>query len=338
MTTETKQPGPPHPVGDVDEDGLVRAILADPWDDVARSVYADWLEEQGAPQQAELLRLAPGDKGAREIVEALSGPVLASVPEKDKASLHEVDGILVVTMVLRGFATKRFGRDGPDWLRRHHIARLRIVGQTKDWRRVGNAPVMGHLRGLGLYFPQFDDEGIEQLAGSEGLASLASFGLIGASLTPSRFAALARSPHLAGLCHLELNSVVLNPQSVGALAEGPMAPSLRHLAATVESVDDAGVAVLAQSPGLANLVTLNLMSFSLRLPAVQALAGSPYLTRLRNLDLTGNLIGEEGVLALARSPLAGRLRRLCLSRHDNWPEALKALRAAMRPDAHLNQR
>jgi uncharacterized protein (TIGR02996 family) len=53
-------------VGASDEDGLVRAILADPSDGLARDVYADWLEEHGAVQQAELLRLPPARRsGAR---------------------------------------------------------------------------------------------------------------------------------------------------------------------------------------------------------------------------------------------------------------------------------
>src|SRR6185369_12536161 len=36
-------------VGQGDEDALVRAILANPWDTLARSAYADWFEEQGKP-------------------------------------------------------------------------------------------------------------------------------------------------------------------------------------------------------------------------------------------------------------------------------------------------
>jgi len=39
-----------------DEDALVRAILADPRDDLTRDVYADWLEEHGRPLHASLVR------------------------------------------------------------------------------------------------------------------------------------------------------------------------------------------------------------------------------------------------------------------------------------------
>jgi uncharacterized protein (TIGR02996 family) len=327
---------PGQAVGDADEDGLVRAILADPWDGLARFAYADWLEENDSPLHAELMRLPPGDGGTRKILDALAGPILGSLPGGDKATLAQEHGLLVVfRMQLRAFLSKRFQQEGPAWLRRHHVARIVLIGATKDWRRVGDAPVMRHLRGLTLHFVRFTEEGAGQLAGSAGLANLASFGLRDLPLTPSEFRALACSPNLARLCHLDLSSVPLRAEWLQALADAAMAPSLRHLAAVVASIDDAGAVVLAQSAGLANLTTLDLTGNRLRAPGVQALACSPHLTRLRNLDLRGNLIGEDGVGALANSPLVGRLRRLRLYKSDGWAEAYKAVEAALAPGAQL---
>src|SRR5581483_4085694 len=40
-----------------DRDALYRAILANPDDDTARLVYADWLDENGRPEEAELIRV-----------------------------------------------------------------------------------------------------------------------------------------------------------------------------------------------------------------------------------------------------------------------------------------
>jgi uncharacterized protein (TIGR02996 family) len=40
-----------------DEDAFLAAIRANPADDTARLVYADWLDERGGPEQAEYLRL-----------------------------------------------------------------------------------------------------------------------------------------------------------------------------------------------------------------------------------------------------------------------------------------
>src|SRR5262245_55373335 len=40
-----------------DHDALYRAILANPDDDTPRLVYADWLQENGRPEEAELIRV-----------------------------------------------------------------------------------------------------------------------------------------------------------------------------------------------------------------------------------------------------------------------------------------
>jgi len=40
-----------------DRDALYRAILANPADDTPRLAYADWLEENGRPEEAEFLRI-----------------------------------------------------------------------------------------------------------------------------------------------------------------------------------------------------------------------------------------------------------------------------------------
>lgn len=42
--------------GMTERDALLRAILVDPADDVARLVYADWLEEHGEPLRAAFIR------------------------------------------------------------------------------------------------------------------------------------------------------------------------------------------------------------------------------------------------------------------------------------------
>ena len=39
-------------------DALLAAVLANPADDLPRLVYADWLEENGEPERAELIRHA----------------------------------------------------------------------------------------------------------------------------------------------------------------------------------------------------------------------------------------------------------------------------------------
>jgi uncharacterized protein (TIGR02996 family) len=72
----------------MNEDGFLRAILADPADDAALLVYADWLEEQGDPtavSKAEFLRLtvdlagAPTGTGSTKVRRKRLGELAASL-------------------------------------------------------------------------------------------------------------------------------------------------------------------------------------------------------------------------------------------------------------------
>jgi uncharacterized protein (TIGR02996 family) len=322
-------------IGQADEDGLVRAILADPWDELARNAYADRLEEQGKPRHAELMRLPPGNRRGKileDLAPSILGPVSAG---DDKATLLHADGLLVVRMPVKVFLSKRFERDGPDWMRQNHVNRIHLASAVQDWRRVGNAPVMRHLRGLDLTGVRLTNKGAEQLAGASGLENLASLGLRAAPLSLTGVQAIARSIHLARLCHLDLALIHPTREGVRELCEGPLAASLRHLSLLGSGIDDVSAAILAQSPTLAGLVTLDLSGNSIRAPGVRALADSPHLSALRNLELRGNLIGEDGVRALASSPMAARLRRLSLYKADAWAKGYEALKAAMPPGAQL---
>jgi uncharacterized protein (TIGR02996 family) len=336
-------PSPPTPlpadaaaIGHADEDGLVRAVWADPNDNVARSVYADWLEEHGSPLQAELLRSPAGNRG--EFVEALAASVVGTLHAGDKATLMQEDGLLGVSMSMRGFLSKRFEAEGPAWMRRHHIARIRLSGQTKDWRRVGDAPVTRHLRGLCLGATRITNEGVEQLAASEGLTGLASLGLRQSPLSLPGIRAIANSLHLARLCHLDLTLVFPTVEGMRALCEGPMASSLRCLMFTASHLDDVCAAVLAQSPALAGLVTLGLAGNQFHAPGAQALAASPHLTGLRNLELAGTYIGDTGLDALAGSPLLARLRLLTLTALSLSDAALSRFARAVAATPHCRLR
>lgn len=67
-----------------DQQTLLAAIVADPADGLAWLALADWLEEDGQPLRAELLRLTRKectDDDQRRIVELLAGGVRPCVPE-----------------------------------------------------------------------------------------------------------------------------------------------------------------------------------------------------------------------------------------------------------------
>src|SRR5262249_30993598 len=114
-----------------DEEGLVRAILADPWDDLARSAYGDWLEEQGQELLADLARTPPV-AGRRLSRTPVGDALLAGCPPVQMALFHR-EGFPSVRIGMAAFRTKACQGGVPDWMRANRITGLELDGQTKDW-------------------------------------------------------------------------------------------------------------------------------------------------------------------------------------------------------------
>src|SRR5262249_14221425 len=117
-------------VGEADEDGLVRAIWADPFDETARLVYADRLEEQGKPVHGAILRPPRGER--RELSIQLAEILREDAPCKFERWVV-ADGLVGVKIQARGLRSKRFEKEGAAWLRRHHVAEVIVEGGTSDW-------------------------------------------------------------------------------------------------------------------------------------------------------------------------------------------------------------
>ncbi len=316
-------------VGDADEDGLVRAIWADPYDEVARLVYADWLEEHGRPLHAALLRASPEEQAA--LFASIESSARADAPA-GLVALELEDGLVRARIAIRSLRSKAFERDGPDWLRRHCIAEVAPEGSPRDWAALFAAPWLEHVRGLNFARRGLGGEQIQALAASPHLARLASLDLRDANLYWEE-KALALAGALGAPCRLLMGRV---PGGfVQALADSRAAPALRHLA--LRSLPLEAGATLASSPSFSGLVTLSLESCSLRDAGIKALADSTSLTSLRNLDLSRNWFTGAGVEFLEASPLLPRLRRLrlCEMRLDAADLARLARAVAATPHCRL---
>jgi hypothetical protein len=68
-------------------------------------------------------------------------------------------GLLEVPMMMSGFVGKGFQLRAADCLGGHHVAFIDLDGGTKDWRKVGDAPALGPLRGLRLGRSALRDDG-----------------------------------------------------------------------------------------------------------------------------------------------------------------------------------
>jgi uncharacterized protein (TIGR02996 family) len=317
-----------------DEDGLVRAILADPHDLLATSAYADWLEERGKPLHAELYRLRDGDfQRKKRLLEKLGEPLFAAFGTYGAANPDWRDGVLQMSADLIAFVSKKFQR-ASGVLREQHVVRVCVSGKTKDWTKVGDAPALAGLRAFRLG-GDFGEGGAAVLAGCEGLAGL--FSLTLTHLKAAWLAPFATSAKLPQLIHLDLLGLKAPAASLVPLGSGPLAGRLQHLSLGHARLEGDWLATLLRAGALLEgLTTLSLAHDGLGDADVEALASSPHLRRLRSLDLSENDMTDAGLKALARSPLAGRLRWLGFSLGGEFTDdGHRALAAALSPDCRV---
>jgi uncharacterized protein (TIGR02996 family) len=292
-----------------DEEGLVRALLADPWDGLARSAYGDWLEENGRPLHAELVRSPPNN---RRLGDTPAGDALRAGCPAVRLSVYQRGGIPSVRIGMAAFRTKAFQRDGPAWMRANHITGLELEGHTKDWSMVASSPVLACVRHLDLGSCRLDEDGPEVVFSSLPPTTL-SLDLDGAWVGQEGMTALWRTKALAGLAALHFS--VQWWDGMDDFRHAPFAGSLRHLDIGYTGLGHAGAVSLFNSALAPPLVTLSLNYCGVTNATAKGIASTSALASLRNLDLSNNDIGEPGLAALARSPLLPRLRRLWLGGH-----------------------
>jgi uncharacterized protein (TIGR02996 family) len=308
-----------------DEVGLMRAVLADPWDELARSAYADWLEEQGAGRRWEV--------AMERMKEDAPCPFAADINR---------EGLLCVYMEARSFGSKAFAARGPDWLRRSHVAEVQIRGLLGE---VLSRPILSPLQGLSLACLRISAEGVKALAESPHLANLASLNLYAMrgqnfhSYGAGSLASIFRGGALRALCRLDLGlQFQANAADIRALAKAPFAPSLRNLSLPFlrDIQHPRALQALVSSPSLDGLVTLRLECSPAEEAVVEALVTAPRLPGLRNL-LLGGLAPEAACELLAASPLLPRLHRLQLDvAADPGPLGSLARAVAATPHCRLS--
>jgi uncharacterized protein (TIGR02996 family) len=315
---------------------LLEIVEEYPDDETSRQVLADWLEDQGQGERAELIHVQC----------ALAHPDL---PEEERASLQHREQELL------------------DWLRDHWL--IPLFGPAAEWQfergllrnaRLGWRTFLEKGRELieATWVRRFDLVGeisedgdsfdLAELAASPLLARVRSLTLPEHALTPEQVEVLAASPWLAGLQHLDLSEDAvgvgepaflaglhrlkglrilrlsgnaLGDEGLRVLLQGGFS-NLRELDLSHNSITDQGLISLAGSPLLANLQVLNLSRNLIGDTGAAALAHSDNLASLRGLDLAGNFIGDAGMIALAACPALGALTGIDLEGNPfRWPGA-----------------
>ncbi len=329
-----------------EQGSLLRAIVAQPDDDLVRLVYADWLDEHGDADRATFIRtqcelagLPAGD--ARRVGLEVRAAVL--LQRHREAWLGELAKWIDRSYVTfrRGFpwsvgtTRKAFLRNASSLAGRTVIqeAMLDQVA-SEEGQGIAGLPITTRLRSLRTYSSSFTDLH-EVLSACTGLTALALFntcddGDVGTRLAdllalpsvrgvtqltfrlrnwgdPARVAAeQVAAADLANLQTLGLDMRGLRHETLRALFRAPYALGLKTLS-LIETFDAPALGVLDEAESLSGLRSLSLYLAAGGGAAFARLAGSPALGGLTDLCIGGRQAECEAALD---SGLTGQLRAL----------------------------
>jgi uncharacterized protein (TIGR02996 family) len=284
-----------------DDAAFLRAILADPDDDLPRLIYADYLDERGDPRgefiraQIEVARLPRGDARRKKLKERATQLRDRHEPEWVGPLREFIDGWefrrgFVEAVTLGALAFLRQG----DAL--FAAAPVRQVALTHAW------------------------EEVEALAQCPHLARLRSLSLSGNYLSDGDVAVLLKSAHVTHLDELDLSFNRYHAAAMEVLAGTPALGGLRVLDLSHNTIGASGAAALADSPHLGRLESLSLRACAVGPGGAEAIATRDGLAGLTFLDLSGNDLGGRGLRALVRGRGLRHLKSLVLYNVSMTPD------------------
>ncbi len=288
-------------------EAFLRAIHADPDDDMWRLVFADWLEENGEPDRAEFIRLQVRRAQIETPIRSLWDSGWELKPSEREAHL------------LAAYRLEWVGEvhDARDF--EFHRGLLAVHAYNEGARRLLHDRLPRKLEQLfregwveRLHLA-VDGEDMPALAAWPYLACVSQLFLQGHSCGADGAAHLAASPNMARLTSLDMTCTFIGDEGAAHLAASPHLGQLERLRLSENSIGSAGAEALVRSTHLSRLTRLSLNDNYLGNEGCAAVAASMQLTSLRHLDLSENLIEEAGTLALSSSPALNRLTGLDLS-------------------------
>ena len=214
---------------------FLRAICANPEDDVARLVYADWLDENGDPARAEFIRLGVDCHRAPR-TDHKPDPRLLRINQLLKAHREEWTAELPGPAILweemfgwwRGFPEcvavvgreVLFLRHAAEIIERTP-ARSLVLAVLSDppatLAALGACPHVRHFHSLYTARTRVRDAGAEAIADSPHFAGMEWLHLAENGITDTGGLALAHSPHLTRVRGLDLNRNEFGPAAREAL-------------------------------------------------------------------------------------------------------------------------
>jgi uncharacterized protein (TIGR02996 family) len=324
------------------EAALLAAICQNPDDLDVRRVYADWLEDAGRVERAELIRVQcdvdsiAGDDPRRPALEMREEALLvaheeewrAEVPVWARKKAHFRRGFITeIDCGLRTFMTKAGGL-----LKRAPVTDVRLGEVGEQVADVAGCRHLAHIRDLRL--EKVDTGSLAHLPRSpyiEKLRGLHLEGVAGYGRNASEFAPLLSDQALPALTAFSLHGVMLWPaEQVGVLMAFPALARLERLKFYNNVIEDRAAERLATMPNLSSLREMDLGGcWGVTDTGVRHLAASPYLANVERLSLGGMQgVTDAGLRALAESPYLSQLTDLRLEFTSITDAGLEMLIAA----------
>jgi uncharacterized protein (TIGR02996 family) len=283
---------------------LLAAVKAEPEDDTAKLVLADWLQEQD--DEADRAR----GEWLRLLVHCRRLP-LDDIRERGDLG-HQLGSLWeryqkqwLGPLPAAGF---RFPSPGQGLLLAAHIDGRQLVSRKAEKEAAGSE---AYAWVTDLYFDRLSTAQTLHFARSPLLPSLVGLTLSYCHITTLAVGAMADSPGVANLRWLAVEHV---EASAAPLAASPHLGRLRSLWLSHTPTGNDGFKALCDSPHLQELRSLVLIDHGLNGHAGRAFADATGLPALRQLILSGrNGIASDGAMFLTTSPNAARLRRLDLA-------------------------
>lgn len=309
-------------------DSFLAAVRESPDDEAGRLVFADWLEDNGQPARAELIRTQvaeqrlpsaerpPLTRRANELVRAHWNewvePVrqLLAISSEDswmhrRPAHRDASGFTGGFICSLTLPARRFVECAEGLFRLVPLSHLRLRGAGAVAAELADCPQLGWVRSVDFvdyYSDPVDAAAMFRLASSPWLSGWRSLGLFANNLGDSGAEALASAEWLTGLQTLDLTDNGLSARGVGSLARAGGRFRPRQLNLQRNPIGDAGARAVATSPVASGLEALSLGACEVGDAGADALAGSPLLRQLVVLDLSDNPnISESAWVRLRRA-------------------------------------
>ena len=290
----------------------IKAIRADIDDDAPRLVCADWLEERGQPERAELIRVQctlariEGDDPRRpdlarreeQLLEAHKAEWVKEVPAWAGKAAEFRRGFVAEV----GAGVKTFLSNAAGLFARAPVTRLFTRTDRAPLEALTDSPYLATLRDLSV--GDADPAGVARLLASPHAAGLRGLHLVALAGFAARFAELApvlQSPKLVELTRLSIRHVGFDRADVRRFVRLPALRGLEALRLESWDATDTSLRELAAAD-LPKLRSLDLAcNQAMTDETVRALAESEHLRNLTFLDLRNSRVGDAGLRALAES-------------------------------------